>query len=376
METSDFHSIIQKSKKILVITPPDACDDVLSSAFALENYLRKKEKQVAVMQKEKIPQRLSFLAQPQETISSLSGLRDFVLIFQTKKNKIISIQSEETQDQYIIRITPQKGSVDPRDFSFMPADFKFDLLIILNSPNLDSLGSTYEENTDLFFEVPKINIDNHSSNENYAQVNIVDMTASSISEICSNLILSEEGDATEKTIDQEIAQALLTGIIAGTESFQKPTTTPKAMILAAKLMKFKADQPTVIRHLYKTKALSFLKLWGRVMARLEWNEENKTAWSLISAEDFKRSGAKEDDVPYVLEEIQKNFSQGLAFALIYTTPQNKTRARFHFVDKEKSRRLASSYGTETSGCFFTADLDEKSLVDAEKEFLEKMEELE
>jgi nanoRNase/pAp phosphatase (c-di-AMP/oligoRNAs hydrolase) len=372
METSEFQAIIKKSNNILIITPPNSSDDILTCAFALELYLQKLQKKVAILRKEKTPQRLTFLKQPSKTISSLSGLRDFVLVFDTKRNKIVDMHAEQKDGRYIVRITPEKGSIDPRDFSFMPADFKHDLLIILGCPNLDCLGPIYEENTDLFFEVPKINIDNQSTNENYAQVNVVDMTASSISEICANLILDKE----QTEIEQELAQALLTGIIAATESFQKPTTTPKAMIMAAKLMKFKADQPTIIRHLYKTKSLSFLKLWGRVMARLNWNEEIKCAWSLISAEDFVQSRASKEDISYVLEEIQKNFSQGHIFAIFHSESSGKIHGKFLFSDKTKARELSNSYEVSLNNGAFSVELETKDLLKAEKDFLEKIKSLE
>ena len=42
----------------------------------------------------------------------------------------------------------------------------------------------------------------------------------------------------------------------------------------------------------KTQSFSFMKLWGRVMARLNWDENLKLAWSLVSIEDFVQSRSK------------------------------------------------------------------------------------
>lgn len=372
MDVKSYISLIEKSKDILVVTPPDPSDDILSSAFAAYHYIKKHNKEVTHALPEKKPHRLSFLKDPNNVTDSLSGLREFVLVFNTKRNKIMDVKSEEGDGEFVVRITPEKGSIDPRDFSFVPADFKHDLIIVIGAPTLESLGKLYQSNTDLFFEVPKINIDNKSANENFGQANIVDMTASSVSEICANLFFEHN----EKHFDHHIAQALLTGIVAETQSFQKPTTTPKAMVTAAKLMKYKADQAVIIRHLFKTKSFSFLKLWGRAMARLDWNKEKKVAWSLISTEDLVQSRADESDIPYVLEEIQRNFMEGQVFAVFYSEDPKTTLVQIHFTDEARGKLLAESYGTESTSNTLKIRLENKNLLEAEKEFLEKIEELE
>jgi len=372
MDSQEFKSLIDKSKDILVIVPPQPSDDIFSSALATSRFLQKLQKSSTLVHDGDLPHRLSFLKLPDPHSRSLEGLREFVLVFNTNRNKILDISSEQKENEFVVRITPSKGAIDPRDFSFAPADFKHDLLVILGAPNLDALGKLYQSNTDLFFEVPKVNIDNKSANEGYGQANLVDLTASSVSEICANLFISHD----EKSVDEHIAQALLAGIIAETESFQKPTTTPKSMVTAAKLMKYKADQAVIIQHLFKTKSFSFLKLWGRVMARLNWDPEAKTAWSLISTEDFVQSHAGEKDIPYVLEEIKKNFMEGEIFAVFYPDSSGKTSGQFHFGNISKGQKLANLYETRFSGSFLKIDIPEMDLLEAEKDFLEKTSELE
>ena len=44
------------------------------------------------------------------------GARDFVLSFSTKYNKIINFRTEKKEDAFEIYITPEKESIDPRDF--------------------------------------------------------------------------------------------------------------------------------------------------------------------------------------------------------------------------------------------------------------------
>jgi nanoRNase/pAp phosphatase (c-di-AMP/oligoRNAs hydrolase) len=367
-QQDDFQKLITKSKEVLIVVSEQPSDDAICGAFAIARILEKMQKTSSLLLNFEIPQRLSFLEKPKNTISNLSGIRDFVLLFNTSKNKILNIKHEEKSNQYEIRITPQKGTIDPRDFSFMPADFRFDLIIILGAENIEKLGKSYAENTDLFFEVPKINLDNHSGNSEFGQLNIIDMTSSSISEIISQITLEKY----ENILDKDIAQKLLAGIISATESFQKPNTTPKSMIMAAKLMKYKADQPTIIRYLYKTKSMPFLKLWGRAMARLNWDEKRKLCWSLISAEDFVQSHADSKDIPFVLEQIKENFFQGKIFAVIHSENPEKTKLSLQFSDSKMVQDAALFFEKESQDNRLEIEFKNQSLVAVEKIMLEKI----
>lgn len=369
---NDLFQLVEKSKKILIVIPPSPTDDALCSAIALNHLIEKKQKDVACLFIEQLPERLRYLDLPANLITGLRGARDFILIFNTQHNKIISQRAEQIDDQYVIRLTPEKGSIDPRDFSIIPASYSYDLVIILGTASLDMLGAIYQENPDLFYETPKINIDNQSSNENYGQINLVNMTATSVAEIITELVFKQW----EKALDQKIAEALLSGIIAATESFQRPTTTPNAMILAAKLMKYQADQPKIIRHLYKTKSLAFLKLWGRVMARLQFEEKRCLVWSFISTEDLVQSRASLQDIPYVLEKIQESFLEGQLFAIFYNKDLNNTLADVRFSNQkialQACQLLDVAFNPRKTEIVFEA----KNLIEAEKEFLQKLENLE
>jgi len=364
---NDFKKLIEKAKKIILFVPEENHPDHIACAFALYHLLKKMGKSPAFFQNHPLSEKLSFLEKPEKIISDLSGSRDFVIIFNTEKNKIIDTKTEQEENQYKIIITPEKGSIHPKDFSFIPANFKYDLIITIGAESLEKLGKIYYENTDLFFEVPKINIDNHNSNDNYGQVNLVDSIASSPAEIIAKIALENY----ENLLDKDIAQALLAGIVSATESFQQPTTTPIAMIISARLMKFKADQPTIIRYLYKTKSLSFLKLWGRVMARLNWDKKDSFIWSLISEEDFVQSHSDKNDIPFILEEIQKNFSDGQVYAIIYAGENSNVSALLRFEDEKVAEAFTEKYELPTSKNV-SINFENKNLLDVEKEIMKNI----
>ena len=256
---------------------------------------------------------LSFLTQPENILASIAGARDFVLSFNTARNKILNVRTETSAEEVRVYLTPENGSIDPRDFSFIPAKFKFDLAIVIGATDKESLGKIYEDNPDIFYEIPIVNIDNHPENELFGQVNLVDITASSDAEILADVLEK----AAPSLFSEAISECLLTGIVSATDSFQKKNTTPKALQLASHLMDKGADQQKIIHSLYKNQPLHLLKLWGRVMAQVKWNEDLKLIWAFVTIEDLVQARAKVEDLPQVLEKIKGNYSSAHLFMILH-----------------------------------------------------------
>lgn len=330
-----FKNFLEKSKEVLIMIPENPSGDAVGSAWALYFFLEQRGATPTIAFSNHLSPRYSFLPKPERILTEITGARDFILQFNTEYNKIADVRWEEHDSKLNIHITPEKGTVDPRDFSFVLAKFKYDLIIVLDSPDLEKLGKIYEKNPDLFFEVPVINVDHRSNNENFGQINLVDVTASSCSEILSNVL--------EKTnpllISKTIADCLLTGIISATDSFQKKNTTPKALLAAAALMDKGASQQEIIRWLYKTQPLHILKLWGRAMAKLKWDEKAQLVWAELSVEDFVQSRASVSDVNQILEKLQENYSDGRIFMLFYNDTPTTVVTKIKTVSPELLQQI-------------------------------------
>lgn len=314
-----FKKFLEKSAEVLILIPENPSGDAIGSAWALYFFLEKKNVKPTIAFSNQIPVKFDFLPKPERILMEISGARDFVLSFDTTYNKISGIRTEEVDNKFNIHITPEKGALDPRDFSFILAKFKYDLMIVIDSPDLEKLGKIYENNSDLFFEVPIVNIDHQGGNDNFGQINLVDITASS----CSEIIDTALNYIDTNSIDKNIADCLLTGIISATDSFQRKNTTPKALLASAALMDKGADQQAIVRWMYKTQSLHVLKLWGRAMANLNWDEHSKLVWTNISVEDFVQSRSNPDNVALILEKLQENYTEGKTFMATYNdTPSS------------------------------------------------------
>jgi len=362
---------IDSAENVLILAAEKPSRDATAASWALAHLLKNLGKNPVVLQMGQSNDSFSFLAPPEKIEKEIKGARDFVLSFDTTKNKIIDFRTENKIDKFEIYITPEKETVDPRDFSFIPAKFKYDLVIVLGCQNLDCLGKTKEKNSDLFFEVPVVNIDYSSSNENFGQINLIDMTASSVSEILSELFKN----FWEKQSGQHVAKCLLAGLVAATGNFQSRNTTPRTFLAASWLIEKGADQQKIVRNLFKTQSFSFMKLWGRVMARLQWNEKLKFAWSTISLEDFVQSRTKPEELPLVLEKVKDNFSAGKYFAILYSETLDRSIALVKNSDSEAMKNIQKKMGGEIKDNYLEMVFENKNILEAEKELLAKIKDI-
>lgn len=359
---------IESAESVLILTKKNAPDDSIAASWGLSHLLKSLGKNPTVLESDSGSEKMSFLAQPDQMKKEIKSARDFVLSFNTARNKITDFRTENKIDSFDIYITPEKATIDPRDFSFIPAKFKYDLIILLGCPNLDSLGDLKEKNSDLFFEVPLMNIDISGANEKYGQINLVDMTASSLADILAGLAKS----FWEKQMNAESAQCLLAGLVAATSNFQSPQTNPQTFMTASWLIEKGADQQEIIRELFKTQSFPFMKLWGRVMARLNWSETLKLAWSMVSIEDFVKSRTKPDQLPLILEKIKDNFSAGKLFAILYSETLDQSIALVKNGESESLLKIQMACGGEIQNGYLKIVFEKKNILEAEKELLEKI----
>jgi len=335
-----FKQFLEKSKEVLILIPENPSGDAVGSAWALYFFLKKRGAESAIAFSDNLSPKYSFLPRPEKILTEISGARPFILSFDTTRNKIIDLKAEQSENKYNIYIVPEKGSIDPRDFSFILAKFQYDLIVVLDCPDLEKLGKLYEANPDLFFEVPVVNIDWRSNNENFGQINLVDVTASSASEILSDFFNYID----PASVSKDLAECLLTGIISATDSFQKKNTTPKALSRAAELMEKGADQQAIIRWLYKTQPFNILKLWGRAMARLNWDEKSRLAWTILFVEDFVHSRSTIEDMPSILERLADNYSEGKIFMSLHNDTAESAVALIKGTSLEDLKKIQAHLG--------------------------------
>lgn len=331
---TQFERLVNNSSHILILLPESPQNDFFCSAVALAHFCNELNITTTIAFSDPYEQTasLNFLERPKNTevTHSIAGSRDLVISFDTKYNKILDVRTETLDDKVNIYITPERGMIDSRDFSFVPDKFPYDLIITVGAPDKESMGKLYDEVPDIFYEIPIVNVDNKSANEHFGQINIVNTVASSVSEVVSDTLEQIKG----VKISSLCAQPLLTGIISATNSFQNHNTTPHALTLSSKLLEYGADQQIIIRNLYRNQTFSLLQLWGSTMKNLTTSPHHeKIVISTITLDNFTRAKAEKHHIHAILKKMKQNYPKGKIFVLLYEDARNTFNA---LIDTKKS----------------------------------------
>jgi bifunctional oligoribonuclease and PAP phosphatase NrnA len=345
---------IKAAERILLLTHISPDGDALGSLLAFYLILKKLGKDVTAVVPEQLPVSFGFLPQTQEITQSFSGTKDFVITIDTTKTKVdrLAYKNVPQENKLNIVVTPQAGSFKSEDVSFAYGAYKYDLIIVLDSPDLERLGPLYDSQAALFYETPVVNIDHHPGNDFFGKINWVDLTATSTAEILVSLM---ESLAREKPLmDEDIATALLTGIITDTGSFQNANTTPKSLTVAAQLVAAGARQQEIIRSVFKTKPLSTLKLWGKVLESVQLDLLGRFIWAKVTKEDFIQTGATESETSGVIDELLKS-APNVDFALLLAERQDGLHGSFRAistgVDVAAMAKMFGGGGHEAAAAF-------------------------
>ncbi|KKR28952.1 hypothetical protein A2Y27_03050 [candidate division CPR2 bacterium GWD1_39_7] len=288
--------LLKKSQNILVVGCSGPTGDSIGSILALASVLKKLGKEATAIVSDPYPENLNFLPFKDIISNSANFSGDFVISVNVKDKGIEKLSYNKEGDLLNIILTPKGGKLQPQNVSFKEAA-NFDLIVILDTSDIDKVDRIYDRNTDLFFKVPVINIDHHAGNENFGVVNLVDLTATSTAEILTALI----DGLGSNLLDSEIATCLLTGIIDDTASYKNVNTTPKSFTVSAQLLAAGARQQEIVDNLFKSRSLNTLKLWGKVLDGLKLNEN--CIWATLNNKEFMQVSANIEDIYGVINEL-------------------------------------------------------------------------
>lgn len=158
-------------------------------------------------------------------------------------------------------------------------DKEYDLVIVFDSGSLQYCG--------VADHLPRlkpgylfVNIDHHATNERYGHLNLVFTEASSTAEVVHRFF-----EANNIPPDARIATSLLTGLFTDTGNFTNSGTTAFSLEAASRLIAAGARHTDILKHIWSVKNIDLLKLWGKVLSRLQYNARLDLAATYILKED-------------------------------------------------------------------------------------------
>ena len=222
---------------------------------------------------------------------------------------------------------------------------EYDLFIAVDSATPKRLG---DFGVDFSKHKNTINIDHHISNINYAMINFVNAKASSASEIIYEYLYS-----TKQTIDDNIAEALLSGISADTGCFKYSSTTSRTHEIASQLLKYNVDTDKIYYYLFNIQSKKEVSITSFMLQKLKYFCNDKVVITGITNKELETFNATEDDIPRIVESLSG--IQGVEVAITYKQDtDNGFNVSFRSAGKVDVNIIAEGFGggghVMASGC--------------------------
>jgi nanoRNase/pAp phosphatase (c-di-AMP/oligoRNAs hydrolase) len=369
-ENQQIIELIKKSNNILITTKGEFSIDAVAAGLGLISVFKKMNKPADIVIDDfKIPKNLAFLPQIKIIEPRIYNLRRFIIKLDISHSQVDEISYDVHENHLDFIISPRNGFFNEKDISTSSSGFKYDLIVTLDTPDLESLGDVYNNDTEFFYNTPIINIDHNPNNENFGQINRVDLTATSVSEIVYSWIRESWG---KEFINEEAVTCFLTGMIAKTRSFKTPAVTPRALEMVGELVAFGARREEIIKNLYRSRSLNTLKLWGSILARLKDDVADGIVWSYLTREDFKDLSTEEEDVAGVIDELIVNAPEAKVIVLFYEKELEKICCLIACDPSINALSLSRSFEVKGSKNIVRFCLDKMNIEQAEKVVLDQV----
>jgi hypothetical protein len=209
---------LAKSTTLALVVPPSASPDIISAASALSQSLRASGKSVAVVSSTSLKRAGS---EPIGTELSAGG-NDLCVSFPYVDGSIDKVDYKIENGMFNLIVIPRAGfpRVTKEELSFSYAGGQPDCIITFDVKTLTDLGDIYTKNQAIFDSVPVIiNIDRHSDNSLFGNVNYIQPANSLMTQIVYGIM-----GAAQLPVDPEIATQLYSGIVMSTDNFTEHTT--------------------------------------------------------------------------------------------------------------------------------------------------------
>lgn len=343
-EISQALKLVSAARRLLITTVKNPRGDALASALALTAALRSLDKEALLVIPNAIADKWQFLPHLDTIKPNLAVTQPLVIKVSTSEAPVAEVKYDEQADALFFYITPESKPIPDAAVTIDNRPRPLDLVITLGVADQDALEELQAEDPRLLYNTPILNIDTSIENTGYGEANLVRLTASSMAEIVWPLVTQLAPAAA--TPEPNLATLLLAGLISATNNFQDSRTTPDSFRFAADLIKAGADQQLIVKNLYRTKPLNGLKLWGRAMIALVFDQTPGIALSCLAPTDFEETVTAAKDIAFVIDEMRENIAgRAKVLGLIWQTdPAGPINGYVEWPVAEKLEELQAALG--------------------------------
>ena len=233
---------IKSSNAILVTVSRNPTVDQLAGCISFALLINKLNKSGSALYSGQTPSTIEFL-KPENTLEkNTDSLQDFIISLD--KNKADKLRTKVDDQSVKIFITPYKTSLNESDLEFSQGDFNIDLIIALGVYKKEELDTAITNHGGILHDatIATITIGDPS------ELGSINWNNPNTSSFCE-LIASTVKVLGSNLLDNQIATALLTGIVSETNRFSNDKTTSQTMSVSAELMNAGANPKLIASEL-------------------------------------------------------------------------------------------------------------------------------
>jgi len=258
------------------------------------------------------------------------------LILKKMKKKVAIIN--ENPVPRIYQFLPHSNLISTFNFQLSTFNF-FQAAIVLDCGNLERTGKVISliSTPDLIRGKILINIDHHSDNTKFGNLNWVDKDASSVAEQIFSL-----SRILKIPLNKELATLLYTGIITDTGSFQYHLLPTTHKIIAT-LISGGAVPEEIAEDVYHNLSFNSLKLFGLALATLKESRTHQVCWMKITKEMYQKTKTSVEDTDSFSDFLQQIKEAKILF-ILKEISKNKTKVSFRSIGKIDVQKIAKKFG--------------------------------
>ncbi len=251
----------------------------------------------------------------------------------------------------------------PKEFSFLPgskeilgpealSDIHYDAVIAVDCSGEDRLGDLYNAYDRKIY----LNIDHHVSNTLFGEINWVDSKASSVCEMIYRLF-----KVAEMPLLKREAIAIYAGIVNDTGCFRYPNTSPFTHKVASDLLSMGIDGYGIYQKIYENRSFHQIKVVAETLSTITSSLRNKVVWMVYSPLGVRDGKAMYDISDEVLN-IARQIKPAEVFLLFKPAGEGRVRVNFRSRGKVDVNKVAQMFGggghSTASGCSIEGEMED------------------
>ena len=205
-----------------------------------------------------------------------------------------------------------KGNV-PSNLNHLPIDLildspkkNYENVYVFDCGNSERLGDLEV----LALNSTRVIVIDHHINPSFGDIQVIDSNAASTTQVLFREILSAK-----ISIDKNIANCLMTGLITDTGRFQYSNTDNEVFEIASKLMLSGAELTSISDNIYGSIPMNAIKLQSEVLNRIELYKEEELVVSYVLQDDYLKYKIESSETDFLIDSIRLVKESNIALLL-------------------------------------------------------------